>query len=188
MPQKRFSQLLQTFVIFNFSHTIVSIRSITLIMAGNSCSHPDVRKFDGIRCCLACGEAVFEATKPETTAVTVTANKYTEYEYIDLKYQLGQEIRLAVLLPGAREDPLRAEIIHVNLEDRPEYDAISYTWATEDEDTSLSGVVECLQGGSIKITRNCDAVLRQLRQRGLRRNIWIDAICMFGFVHKHFTY
>ena len=154
-------------------------------MTGSSCSHPDVRKFDGVRCCLACGEAIFEVAKPKTTVITEATNSQAHYEYTDLSYGLGHEIRLAVLLPGQSEDPIRAEVIHVNLEDGPEYDAISYTWAAEDGDVSLSGVVECPQGSSIKVTKNCHAVLRQLRQRGLRRTIWIDTICMsFKFLNK----
>lgn len=138
------------------------------------CAHPDIRKFDGIRCCLACGEAVFEVTTSERLPHT---DVQVPYQYAPLNYKLGQEIRLVVLLPGEPADLLRCEIIHVNLEDDPEYDAISYTWATERGDTSLSGLVYCVHGGSISITANCDAALRQVRQRGLRRRVWIDSIC-----------
>jgi hypothetical protein len=86
------------------------------VMSETLCRHPDVRKFDGLRCCLACGEAVFEtstafeANEPQSTTRTT-------YKYTNLNYKLGQEIRLVLLYPSGPADDLHCEIIHVNLKD-----------------------------------------------------------------------
>jgi hypothetical protein len=95
-----------------------------------------------LRCCLACGETVFEALASIPTAETVDVTGH--YKYTKLNYKLGLEIRLVVLLPGERDDPIHCEIIHVNLDDDPHYDAVSYTWATEEGDASLSKTVRCV--------------------------------------------
>lgn len=143
-------------------------------MPESPCAHPDIRKFDGIRCCLACGEAVFEVKPPKQLPHT---NVQVPYQYIPLNYKLGQEIRLVELLSGGPADPIRCEIIHVNMDDDPEYDAVSYTWATESGDTNLSGLVHCVHGTCIPVTANCDAALRQLRYHKFRRRLWVDSLC-----------
>ena len=144
-------------------------------MSGTACKHPDIRKFDGIRCCLACGEAVLETLA--SNAIEKNVDATGRHVYTHLNYQLGQEVRLILLAPGGAADPLCCEIVHVNLEDDPEYDAVSYTWATEDGNADMSKTIDCFKGGYIPITTNCDAVLRQLRRPGTRRRLWIDAIC-----------
>jgi len=95
-------------------------------MSERQCRHPDIRRFDGLRCCLACGEAVFE------TPIVIEANEpqpatRATYKYTNLNYKLGQEIRLIVLYPGLPADDLHCEMIHVNLDDDPYYEAVSYT-------------------------------------------------------------
>jgi len=141
-----------------------------------SCRHPDIRKFDGIRCCLACGEAVFEST----TTAQPRASSNSEYQYQRLNYTLGQEIRLIELLSaGEYLDNIRCRMHHVNLEDDPAYEAVSYTWATEDGDVQKCRKVEFTDdNGYTMVTRNCEAALRQLRKRGCSRHLWVDAICI----------
>jgi hypothetical protein len=144
-------------------------------MFGDQCQHPDVRKFDGLRCCLACGEVVFETLISNPSSESSLLGP-SHYEYTDLNYTLGQEIRLCVVLPGEPADQLQCEMIHVNLEDEPEYEAVSYTWASESGDATLSQSVNCGGNRYISVTANCEAALRQLRKRGLKRRLWIDAI------------
>lgn len=140
-----------------------------------ACRHPDIQKFDGFRCCLSCGEAIFEdAEKPERGPDLATS---TDYQYKRLNYELGQEIRLVVLYPGKELEEIACDIIHVNLLDKPMYEAISYTWATEDGDLSMSAKIQC-RNKDIAITRNCESVLRSLRLKGRNRKIWVDAICI----------
>jgi hypothetical protein len=145
-------------------------------MSLRECHHPDIRKFDGLRCCLACGEAVFETDIPEAFGGQLSTP--TPYAYTPLDYKLGLEIRLLVVQPGEPSDQLRCDIIHVNLEDEPDYEAVSYTWTSDDGDATLSRSIYCGVDKYISITMNCDKALRQLRRRGLRRRLWIDAVCI----------
>lgn len=65
-------------------------------MSERHCHHPDVREFDGLRCCLACGEAVFETPISESLGDSAPLTR-SPYRYTDLNYKLGQDIRLLVL-------------------------------------------------------------------------------------------
>lgn len=140
-----------------------------------ACRHPDIQRFDDIRCCLSCGEALFEADpEPKTT---LDESWSPQYRYKPLRYSLGQEIRLVVLFAGDFSDDLTCEIVHVNLADNPVYEAVSYTWADSVGDLARSSHVRC-GGKTVHITRNCEAALRHLRRSGRNRRLWIDAICI----------
>jgi hypothetical protein len=65
------------------------------------------------------------------------------YIYTPLNYKLGQEICLLVVLPGEPFDPLRCDIVHVNLEDEPDYEAVSHPWTSDNGDASLSQSANC---------------------------------------------
>jgi hypothetical protein len=93
-----------------------------------ACRHPDIQKFDGFRCCLSCGEAIFDDVSQEEQ--TTNDKNTSNYQYKPLNYGLGQEIRLVVLHPGRESDDMTCDIIHVNLLDDPIYEAVSYTWAS----------------------------------------------------------
>jgi hypothetical protein len=125
-----------------------------------SCRHPDIRKFDEVRCCLACGEAVFESSPTATTKEIAGS----PCQYRRLNYTLGQEIRLIELLPGLRSDDIRCNIVHVNLDDDPEFEAVSYTWATEDGDDTFSKTIYTSSNTTMSVTANCLSALRQLRK------------------------
>lgn len=143
-----------------------------------ACKHSDVRKFDGIRCCLACGEAVFDTPHDAQAAQGTSSELQMQYQYAHLNTELGHEIRIVVLRPGQLMDPVKCEIIHVNLMDDPHFEAVSYTWATEYGDDSKSGTVSILNGATMAVTTNCEAVLRQLRSSKHERRLWVDALCI----------
>jgi hypothetical protein len=136
-----------------------------------ACRHHDIQEFDGLRFCLACGEAISELPL-ETEALS---NSPAPYRYTPLRCE-GLEIRLVVLFPGQESDDIHCDLIHVNLDDQPVYEAVSYTWAT-DGDASLSQSIQC-QRHTLGVTKNCEAVLRYLRRQGRNRLLWIDAICI----------
>ncbi|KAH7078795.1 heterokaryon incompatibility protein-domain-containing protein [Paraphoma chrysanthemicola] len=142
------------------------------------CVHPDVQKFDEIRCCLSCGEAVFERAEDDTEEALGSLAS-TAYRYKHLNYELGQEIRLVNLYPavGDQSSDITCSIIHVNLTDEPAFEAVSYTWADSTGDASLCRTVYC-NGKTIAVTKNCEAALRRFRQKGRNRLLWIDAICI----------
>ncbi|OCL03161.1 hypothetical protein AOQ84DRAFT_255541, partial [Glonium stellatum] len=100
----------------------------------------------------------------------------TRYKYQPLEYELGKEVRLVVLHPGAFDDELYCEILHKNLKDNPEYHAVSYTWANRFGDATLKKAISCKNGGQIPITESCEGALRRIRLRGLRRVIWVDML------------
>lgn len=141
------------------------------------CRHPDIRVFDGLRCCLACGEAIFETRQPRLEPAQPSSGDLTDYKHNPLHIGLGQEIRLVVLLPGESSDPIRCEIIHVLL-GGTEFDAVSYTWATEEGDDSKSKTIQIGHGHSMHVTINCEHALRQLRDWHTERRLWIDAVCI----------
>jgi hypothetical protein len=146
----------------------------------STCRHPDIRKFDGIRSCLACGTTTFES-RPAAAASRAESDgipgQRRTYEYTRLNYELGQEVRLLTIKPGTADEAIRCDIITVNLKDKPKYDALSYTWATEDGDSRLTGLVLCADGSTIQTTANCEAAIRRLRNFGVQR-VWIDALCI----------
>jgi hypothetical protein len=101
-----------------------------------ACRHPDIQKFDDLRCCLSCGEAVLEL--PEEQHHVSSDHGRSEYQYRRLNYALGQEIRLLRLHAGAGIDAITCSIVHTNLDDKPAFEAVSYTWADATGDASLS--------------------------------------------------
>lgn len=142
------------------------------------CQHHDIRKFDGFRYCLACGEAIIHpasgsAAQNEPFGAREAGPR--PYRYKPLNHDLGPQIRLVYLLPGHGSDAIVCNIQHCNLADKPVYEALSYSWATEDGDDSLSETIYCNKK-PIRITKNCFAALRTLRKPIFRRALWVDAI------------
>ena len=75
------------------------------------------------------------------------------------------------------ESKIRISLSITQLEHAPEYEALSYTWANDDGDASLSQSVDC-RGSSIAVTENCLAALRRLRREDRDRILWVDSICI----------
>ncbi|KAK2033922.1 hypothetical protein LX32DRAFT_648877 [Colletotrichum zoysiae] len=53
----------------------------------------------------------------------------------------ARRIRILRLLPGAYGDPIRGDLRTVDLASKPEYEALSYTWADQSGDTSRSQLI-----------------------------------------------
>ncbi|KAF4821108.1 Heterokaryon incompatibility protein 6, OR allele [Colletotrichum siamense] len=91
----------------------------------------------------------------------------------------GRKIRLLKLLPGKYHDPLRCNLQIVDLQFKPEYEALSYTWADSNGDSSLSQQIYVGERHDILfITANCANALRRLRFPLWSRHLWVDAICI----------
>jgi len=102
--------------------------------------------------------------------------KHVEYRQLDIDDHLNArkaEIRLLRLLPGAKEDLLRCEIIHARLADPPEFDALSYCWG----DPNPTAELAC-DGTTAQITASLAAALRALRRGNAPRVLWVDALCV----------
>lgn len=90
------------------------------------------------------------------------------------------EIRLLYLEPCDKEDGiLHGELRIVRLSNRPDYTALSYTWADASGDRSLCEKVFVGRAWMpLAITSNCAAALRRLRFKSTTRILWVDAICI----------
>jgi len=89
------------------------------------------------------------------------------------------EIRLIQLHPRPantatpRDLTPRCDLIHVSLDDKPDYAALSYTWG-DPRDTKVITVGL----DSVPVTKNLYSALEHLRYDKTVRVIWIDALCI----------
>jgi hypothetical protein len=100
------------------------------------------------------------------------------YKHAKLGRDKGQKsIRLINLFFGRYDDPIQCSIHHVDLADRPHYEAVSYTWADETGDANLSSTIYCSKT-SLRVTKNCEQALRRIRHPAKSRWIWLDAVAI----------
>lgn len=92
------------------------------------------------------------------------------YEPIDSE---NGEIRLVELLPGRYSDVIQINLYTKNLDDRPSYGALSYTWGT----TSSSNRA-IVNGCPVPVQESLDLGLRRLRITNEPRTLWVDALCI----------
>ncbi|KAF5661391.1 heterokaryon incompatibility protein [Fusarium heterosporum] len=85
-------------------------------------------------------------------------------------------IRLLILQPGELGDRIEGNILVVNLDDRPSYEALSYVWG----DSTLELTVT-VAGQPVAVTDNLHAALRHVRYTDRERVLWVDALC----IHQH---
>ncbi|KAK1463364.1 hypothetical protein CMEL01_13433 [Colletotrichum melonis] len=92
---------------------------------------------------------------------------------------VAHKTRLLDLIGGSYHDPIRIELHIANLLDWPEYEALSYTWADENGDSSKCERAYIGERWDIlPITKNCSNALRRLRYQNRPRRLWVDAICI----------
>lgn len=77
------------------------------------------------------------------------------------------------------DSPIQTYLAEYRLQENPWYEAVSYTWATEEGDCSLSSQIKC-GDARLWVTKNCELALRYLRLRepSSARVLWVDAICI----------
>lgn len=92
------------------------------------------------------------------------------YEPIDSE---NGEIRVAELLPGQYNHPVELRLHTKNLDDRPDYEALSYAWGK-----TMSPRRALLNGCPLHITESLDLGLRRLRFVDRSRILWVDALCI----------
>ncbi|CAG9976095.1 unnamed protein product [Clonostachys byssicola] len=92
----------------------------------------------------------------------------------------SDEFRLIFLEPAETPDsPVHLTLEVYNLDDCPEYEAVSYTWAGENGDNTLSQPIYVGPFWDILLqTKNCWAMLQFMRPLRIPRMIWVDAICI----------
>ncbi|KAG9497278.1 hypothetical protein J7337_012073 [Fusarium musae] len=84
-----------------------------------------------------------------------------------------KEIRLLILEPGAREDPLECELVNAELSWRTRFEALSYAWGDDITEHEL----KC-SGHIIGVMANLHDALLDLRLPTQRRVLWVDALCI----------
>jgi hypothetical protein len=99
------------------------------------------------------------------------------YQHADLDRSQGSQIRLLRLLPGNYSDDIHCQLFQADLETDPEYEAVSYTWADDTGDASLSQKI-WISGNSLMVTANCERALRRLRNQYASRTLWVDSVCI----------
>lgn len=91
----------------------------------------------------------------------------------------SNEIRLICIPAAAPEDPVHLTLEIYSLDDCPEYETVSYTWAGEDGDGRPSKPVFVGPHWDVLAqTRNCWAMLRFMRPWRGTRMLWVDAVCI----------
>jgi hypothetical protein len=112
-----------------------------------------------------------------------------KYLYNPLPIKNKQSIRLVHLNPSP-EGCINCSLVVTDLDDNPSYTALSYTWGdpgwttSRELPSSASNTIDgprnfiLCSGKSLQVTKNLFDLLIQLRERGFRDAIWIDAICI----------
>ncbi|KAH8773781.1 heterokaryon incompatibility protein-domain-containing protein, partial [Diaporthe sp. PMI_573] len=140
-----------------------------------SCRRPDVVVIDTMPTCMSCGSFYNRKEKH----LDDSSGRTTSLVYDSLTG--ADEIRVLHLSPRKSADD---QILHGFLEStslsvRPDFTAVSYTWADSDGNRSLSE--EIFLGDlwtPLPITPNCAAALRRLRSGHQIQTFWIDSICI----------
>ncbi|KAI1753979.1 HET-domain-containing protein [Xylaria castorea] len=92
-----------------------------------------------------------------------------------------KNIRVLELLPGVFETNLRGIIRTVALDDKPSYEALSYTWGTRTEGRTLKirqNTNWASRSNELPITDNLFRALKRLRYLLKARVLWVDAVCI----------
>jgi hypothetical protein len=137
-------------------------------MESEVCSHKYLEELEIGLCCLSCGALRNFVSKASDTTSTSNTESDEEYQYMPLR---PDEIRLVVLLPDSEDHLISCRILTVQLQAAAayEYEAVSYTWATEDGDASKTKSINiCIEESqetkSMRVTTNCEIALQQLRR------------------------
>ncbi|KAI0123480.1 heterokaryon incompatibility protein-domain-containing protein [Xylariales sp. AK1849] len=80
--------------------------------------------------------------------------------------------RLLTIRPSENEHaPVVCELVNVEFRDKPEYEALSYTWGDPSDESSI-----IINGCEFKVRQNLFDALRYLRTQARKLPIWIDAL------------
>ncbi|KAK7993374.1 TAP42-like family protein [Apiospora arundinis] len=147
-----------------------------------SCRRLDLTSVGGLQSCLSCGSFEGPGHQDDASSATSQALDTSPNNAPDgvLNYapiRQKTETRILILQPGEFEDPVRGDLVIVNLPSEEPYEALSYTWADEDGDSTLCKTMH-LSGHPFLITANCEKALRRLRKTFSSRRVWVDAICI----------
>lgn len=103
------------------------------------------------------------------------SNGFSNFQYKPLDLTSKKpSIRLGTLHSGAADDSMiKISLAHAAFGERPEYEALSYTWGSPDVQWEIE-----LDVVRVKVRRNLWTALKHLRDPSRDRVLWIDAICI----------
>ncbi len=84
-------------------------------------------------------------------------------------------LRLLVLLPGAKGQSIRCQLVSTTFSANPQYEALSYAWGANPK-SALQSI--SVNGAQVKVGRNLWCALSHLRNATYARVLWIDALCI----------
>jgi len=96
----------------------------------------------------------------------------TFVEYATLSVE-SRQIRLLTILPSLFSSTIKCELSIVSLNDKPQYEALSYVWG----DPANPKYIQ-LNKQKFSVTPNLHAALRALRRSRTKRKLWVDAVCI----------
>lgn len=102
----------------------------------------------------------------------VDISTLSEFQYSRLEGARG--IRLLVLQPGRISDEISCTLKIVSLDERPSFEALSYTWG----DPAEKRPIQC-GNGSLYVTVNLYSTLRHLQYMYRNRVLWAVAVCLY---------
>jgi len=92
------------------------------------------------------------------------------------------QIRLLEVLYGDEKCPIHLGLRTVLLTASTQYDALSYTWDNDLPDDSKE--FTRINDVEVDIKANLAGAVRELRRQSVKREIWIDAICIYVDRHQ----
>lgn len=84
-----------------------------------------------------------------------------------------REIRLLQILPGHQQSAIEAKLESVSLNEKPQFNVLSYAWGSSDEQKSI-----LIQDHEFSVSNHLYQCLVNLRLESEPLFIWIDAICI----------
>ncbi|RDW63474.1 hypothetical protein BP6252_11019 [Coleophoma cylindrospora] len=94
------------------------------------------------------------------------------YQYQALDYS-NNETRLIHLAKGQGDDPICCTLVHVSLDDKPFYHALSYCWGSTADPQTID-----IEGSPMEVTKNLFLAMTALRSKTDEQILWIDALCI----------
>lgn len=112
--------------------------------------------------------------RPETEMARLTLDNEADDDLVYSPLPGNNSIRILVIEPAsAEEDELQTRLQVVSLDDKPTYEAISYTWG----DPADSALLHC-NNSQVAVPRNLQNALRKLRHASRPRHVWADSVCI----------
>ncbi|KAH7064450.1 heterokaryon incompatibility protein-domain-containing protein [Paraphoma chrysanthemicola] len=85
-----------------------------------------------------------------------------------------QSIRLLIVQPGSKDDPLACVLEETTLFTHPVYEAISYAWGVVKSDIRICGQ----EDSRVEIPYSLERALLRFRHQDEPRHLWADSICI----------